>query len=99
LGTGNGQFNQPYDVDVDSSGNVYVADTTNDRIQKFDSNGNYITQWGTLGSGDGQFTNPYGVAAGPFCNVYVADTTNNRIQEFAGSCNETLGWTMICVNP
>ena len=80
-------------------GNVYVADTTNNRIQKFDSNGNYITQWGTLGSSDGQFTNPYGVAAGPFCNVYVADTTNNRIQEFAGSCNETLGWTMICVKP
>ena len=46
-GNGTGQFEQPQGVAVDSSGNVYVADTDNDRIQKFSSNGNFINMWGT----------------------------------------------------
>ena len=53
--TGDGQFNGPNGVATDSSGNVYVADTDNNRIQKFDSNGNFITKWGFDGDGDGQF--------------------------------------------
>ena len=36
-------------VATDSSGNVYVADIDNNRIQKFDSNGNFITKWGSNG--------------------------------------------------
>jgi DNA-binding beta-propeller fold protein YncE len=48
----------PEAVAVDSSGNVYVADTYNHRIQKFDSDGNFITKSGTEGSGDVQFQNP-----------------------------------------
>ena len=44
-GTGDGQFSIPDGVAVDGSGNVYVADTGNDRIQKFDSNGTFITSW------------------------------------------------------
>ena len=39
-------------------GNVYVADTYNHRIKKFDSNGNFITKWGRKGTGDGQFDRP-----------------------------------------
>ena len=46
----------PKGVAVDSSGNVYVADTGNDRIQKFTSNGTFITKWGSNGNGDGQFS-------------------------------------------
>src|SRR4030042_1741132 len=57
-GSGDGQFNYPAGVAVDSSGNVYVADLGNHRIQKFDSSGGFITKWGSSGSGDGQFNYP-----------------------------------------
>lgn len=44
-GNGDGEFNIPHGIDLDASGNVYVADRENNRIQKFDALGNYITQW------------------------------------------------------
>ena len=54
----------------------------NNRIQKFDSNGAFITKWGSYGSEDGQFHYPIGVAVDSSGNVYVADSYNNRIQKF-----------------
>ena len=45
-------------IAVDSEDNVYVADTSNHRIQKFDSNGNFITKWGSEGTGNGEFKKP-----------------------------------------
>ena len=68
---------------MDTSGNVYVANTSNDRIQKFDANGRFLTTWGSQGSGDGQFDEPGGVAVGADGAVYVADTVNHRIQKFS----------------
>ena len=50
-GTADGQFSSPAGVAVDSSGNVYVADNGNYRIQKFNSNGTFITKWGSSGDG------------------------------------------------
>ncbi len=91
-GTGNGQFNSAGGVAVDSSGNVYVADTNNNRIQKFTSSGAYMTQWGSSGSGDGQFSNPNGVAVDSSGNVYVADTYNNRIQKFTSTGTLITKW-------
>lgn len=40
------QFNMPYGIAVDSSGNIYVADTGNYRIQKFSSDGKFLLSWG-----------------------------------------------------
>src|SRR3989304_2205896 len=81
FGIGDGQFQYPQGVAVDPSGNVYVADFGNNRIQKFTGSGAFITKWGSLGSGDGQFDEPVGVGVVPSGNVYVADRSNHRIQK------------------
>lgn len=44
-GNGEGEFNTPHGIDLDSHGNVYIADRQNNRIQKFDSSGNFLKLW------------------------------------------------------
>jgi hypothetical protein len=82
-GTGDGEFAEPHGVAVDSADNVYLSDMGNFRVQKFDSNGNFITKWGSEGTGEGQFNIPEGIDIDSSGNVYVADTHNSRIQKFA----------------
>lgn len=91
-GTGNGQFDSPRSIAVAADGSVYVADTLNDRIQKFNADGAYVTKWGTTGTGNGQFDTPQGVAVGPDGSVYVADTGNNRVQKFTSAGAYTTKW-------
>ena len=81
-GKGTGQLNTPRKVALDSQGNLYVADTLNHRIQKFDRSGKLLMAFGTEGGGDGQFKEPMGVTVDPQGNIYVADTWNHRIQKF-----------------
>lgn len=76
------QFVHPFYVAVDSSGNVYVSEPERHRVQKFDSTGAFIAQWGTSGSANGQFNSPRGIAVDAAGNVYVADSGNSRIQKF-----------------
>ena len=80
----------PYGVAVDSAGNLYIADTGNQRIRKVDSTGTITTIAGTgeVGfSGDGgpaveaELRNPYGVAVDSAGNVYIADSSNHRIRK------------------
>ncbi len=77
-----GQFSLPKGLAIDSEGNVYVADSQNHRIQKFDSDGEFITAWGSFGTEPGQFSEPWGIAVDDDGKVYVADTWNHRIQKF-----------------
>jgi hypothetical protein len=91
-GTGTGQFSTPFGIAVDASGNVYVADSSNNRIQKFSSSGNFIIAWGASGTGTGQFSTPFGIAVDASGNVYVADSSNNRIQKFSSSGNFIIAW-------
>ncbi|NEW06962.1 hypothetical protein GK047_13205 [Paenibacillus sp. SYP-B3998] len=84
-GSGPGEFDYPGGVAVDHRGNVYVADTNNDRIQKLDISTGIWSEWkksgGGKGSGLGEFAEPSGVAVDSRGNVYVADTNNHRIQK------------------
>jgi tripartite motif-containing protein 71 len=68
---------------VDSLDNIYVCDKGNNRIQKFDSEGNFLLQFGESGSGNRQFNNPADITIGPDGNVYVVDEYNHRIQIFS----------------
>ena len=45
----------PTDLAFDEQGNFYVVDAYNQRIVKFDSEGNFLTTWGSEGTGEGQF--------------------------------------------
>ena len=85
------QLNHPYYVALDASGNVFIADTSNNRIRKVTvSTGNITTIAGTgiyaYGGDNGaatsaQFRYPYGVAVDASGNVYIADNSNNRIRK------------------
>ena len=92
-GSENGEFNRPEKVAIDTEGNVYVVDVLNNRIQVFDSSGNFITKWGEIeGDKDGQFHWPSGVAVDSKNNVFVSDCSNDRIQAFDSLGNFITKW-------
>ena len=83
------RLNLPNGVAVDSAGNLYIADTNNDRIRKVDSAGTITTIAGTGEQGFGgdggpatqaRLNYPYGVAVDGAGNLYIADRYNNRIR-------------------
>lgn len=72
-GTGDSQFNLVHDVTVDQQGRVYVADRANERIQVFDPDGKYLTQWNGMGA-------PWGLYyAAKESAIYMCDGKHNRI--------------------
>ncbi len=84
-GASTGQFSLPDGIVTDSAGNIYVSDSGNQRIQKFDSSGNFLLAWGSLGTGNGQFAYPAGIAIDSSDNIYVSDNNNHRVQKFTSS--------------
>jgi hypothetical protein len=82
-GSRQGEFLEPRAISVDPFGNIYVADTGNNRVQVFDEEGDFIDQVGRYGSGDGFFFRPCNVNATDGFRLFVADTENGRIQSFA----------------
>jgi streptogramin lyase len=82
-GTAAGTFKQPFGIDVDTNGTIWVADSGNYRIQKRDPTTGAWTIYGSQGSGLGQFNVPYDVELDSTGGVYVADHHNSRIQKLA----------------
>ena len=89
-GSGEGQFQGAYGIAVDSAGNIYVGDSGNYRVQKFDSAGNFVKQWGSKGTADGQFGTIGTIIIDEADNIYVATGQewygdiheNSRVQVF-----------------
>ncbi len=88
-GDGRGQFNEPWGIAVDKEGNVYVSDTWNHRIQKFDKDGQFLNMWGVFESTGGElgksfaFYGPRQLAVGLDGKLYAMDTGNKRVQVFS----------------
>jgi len=80
-----GFFSTPRGIAVDAAGNIYVADSKNHRIQKFNRDGNFVTAWGKEGAGPGEFREPCGIDVASDGTVYVADTWNGRVQVFSNT--------------
>ena len=78
-------FLEPWGVAVDAQGNLYVADTWNHRVQKFDSAGTFLLEWNTANDAEGNpipMWGPRGIAVGGDGRVYVTDTGNKRVLVF-----------------
>jgi DNA-binding beta-propeller fold protein YncE len=69
----------PRGIAVGTSGNVWVSDTGNHRVVRYDAQLSGVETFGTQGAGAGQFSSPVGIAVDPSGTVYVADTSNQRI--------------------
>lgn len=92
------KLNNPSAVAVDSSGNVYIADATNNVIRKITASTGIITTiagTGTAGfSGDGgsatsaELDDPQSVAVDTLGNIFIADTANNRIRQVSASTGD-----------
>jgi RHS repeat-associated protein len=87
-GSGNGQLSEPMGVTVDSSGDVWVVDRANDRVEEFNSEGKYLKLFGSKGTGENQFTKPYGITISEG-NLYVVDEDNDRVEKFSTSGTDT----------
>ncbi len=81
-GPGNGEFKEPTGISVDPSGNLWVVDTGNSRVQEITTEGKYITQFGGAGVKEGQFTKPLGIVVSTANEPFVVDDGNNRIEKF-----------------
>ena len=80
--TSPGDFSLPTNVAVDGEGNVYVTDTLNNRVESFDADGNFISEFGSSGDGPGRFARPKGIIVDNDGHIWVADEIQSRIQVF-----------------
>lgn len=75
-GSGNGQLNNPFVLAVDSAGNIYAADSANNRVSKFDRTGNWLRH---IASG---VSSPLGVAVDPADSVWVTSSTSGNVYAY-----------------
>lgn len=81
-GTGSGQLKSPEDAAFDSSENLWVTDSGNDRLEEFTSAGKWVTTIGKEGTGKLDFKNPEGIAINKAAgHIYVVDSGNKRVEE------------------
>jgi streptogramin lyase len=88
-GNAPGLLAAPRGIAIAADGSIFVADSHNNRVQHFSTDGNLINSWGTYANildgaaPGGTFNEPWGIAIGPDDSIYVTDTWNYRIQKFS----------------
>jgi sugar lactone lactonase YvrE len=85
-GAGAGLFDQPTDVVIAPSGDIFVTDShrngKNNRVVRFRKDGTFVKEWGKKGTGPGEISEPHTIALDSRGRVFVGDRENNRIQIF-----------------
>ena len=96
-GSGHYYFNAPNDVLVAPNGDIFVADghspNTDNRIVKFNSDGEYLMEWGSVGAEAGEFRVPHALAMDSQGRLFVADRANSRLQVFDQQGKHISTWT------
>ena len=101
-GAGTDTFNQPTDVAISPSGEIFVADghrnsgtgaPGNNRIVRFSKEGKFLGAFGRTGSGPGELREPHSIAFDSRGRLFVADRINNRIQVFDQTGKFLAQWT------
>jgi len=85
-GSGSDLFDQPTDIVVSPSGDLFVTDShrngRNNRVVHFSKDGKFVKEWGHKGSGPGEISEPHTIAMDSRGRLFVGDRENNRIQLF-----------------
>ncbi len=96
-GDGSDVFNKPSDMLVAPDGSIFVVDghdaTGNNRVMKFDKDGNFLMQWGSVGGENGEFRDPHALAMDSQGRLFVGDRGNSRIQIFTQDGEHIATWT------
>jgi len=83
----NDELLSSYGIAIDSNGNIYVCNWAKNKIQIFDSEGNFISKFGLEGKGNGQLNYPMGITINSKREIIVGDYNNHRIQIFDSQGN------------
>jgi len=81
----NTMFYQIGSIDVDSQNNIYVLDSGNHRVQKFDKDGNYLQTIGRKGQGPGEFMRPINILLDAQGNIYVLELRKLNLFDSKGN--------------
>ena len=96
-GDGMDEFNGPSDVLVAPDGSIFVVDghgaDGNNRVMKFNADGDFLMTWGTTGKEDGEFRDPHALAMDSTGRLFVGDRGNSRLQIFDQEGNHLETWT------
>lgn len=91
-GSAKGELRTPSDVAVDAAGNIYIADTENNRLQKYDANGVFQAEIGGFSSPDLILNQPWSMAVGDDGSIFVADTWNHKIIKLGSDLKQVDEW-------
>ena len=95
-GSGPALFDQPTDVVIAPSGDIFVTDSHrnggNNRIVRFTRDGTFVEEWGRKGTGRGELSEPHTIAMDSRGRLFVGDRENNRIQIFDQDGNYIDEW-------